>query len=152
MHVLTLRNWIAAENSFPHRRKEELRAQTGQQDPDMSEVRKAINRKARDNARTPMPWNGSENAGFTTGTPWMRVNEDNRACNVADQQGRDGSIWTFWKETLKLRKSTPALVGTGIARNGHTLRSFFLPVDIRDLRTEHQRQVPHRDLVQTASG
>jgi hypothetical protein len=37
------------------RRKQELIAQTGQLDPDMSEVRKAINRKARDNARTPMP-------------------------------------------------------------------------------------------------
>ena len=39
--------------------------------------------KGRDNARTPVQWDGSENAGFTTGTPWIEVNENWRDINVA---------------------------------------------------------------------
>ncbi|CAD6584959.1 MAG: hypothetical protein CYPHOPRED_002897 [Cyphobasidiales sp. Tagirdzhanova-0007] len=76
----------------------------------LSHVIAAINRKARDNARTPMPWNRMPKAGFTASTPWMRINEDNRYCNVADQQDRPNSIWTFWRDTLHLRKSTAALI------------------------------------------
>jgi hypothetical protein len=40
----------------------------------------------------------------------MRVNEENRDCNVADQQGRPDSIWTFWRDTLRMRKDYPTLV------------------------------------------
>ena len=97
------------------------------ENPDMSDLLAVINKKARDNARTPTPvgntplwakarlsgavqWDATEKAGFTTGKPWMRVNEDNRECNVQDQQGRPGSIWTFWRDTLRLRKGNPVLV------------------------------------------
>ncbi|KAK9893406.1 glycoside hydrolase family 13 protein [Cystobasidium minutum MCA 4210] len=100
---------LVSQDYFRERQKE-LQAKTGEAHPDMTEVRKAINRKARDNARTPMPWDSSPKAGFTTGTPWMRVNEDNQVCNVADQQGKKDSILTFWKETVQLRKSTPTLI------------------------------------------
>lgn len=78
----------------------------------MSDLLGVINKKARDNARTPMPWDNSEKAGFTTGKPWMRINEDNRDCNVADQQDKPGSIWSFWRDTLRLRKATPTLVSS----------------------------------------
>lgn len=60
---------------------------------------------SRDNARTPVQWTGEEHAGFTTGKPWMRVNENYQdGINVEYQQKKSDSVLSFWKQLLKLRK------------------------------------------------
>ncbi|WP_236648751.1 alpha-glucosidase [Spirosoma sp. 209] len=68
------------------------------------------NRIARDHARTPMQWSGAANAGFTEGEQtWLKVNPNYRTINVADQEGQDRSVLTFYRQLLRLRKQTPAL-------------------------------------------
>lgn len=64
----------------------------------------------RDNARTPMQWEDSENAGFTTGTPWLKITNDYRVYNVKDSMERKDSVFNFYKKMIALRKSTPALI------------------------------------------
>jgi oligo-1,6-glucosidase len=62
-------------------------------------------RSSRDSARTPVQWDSSENAGFTTGTPWFYVNQNYQQINVADQQKDPNSLLNFYKEAIRLRKS-----------------------------------------------
>ena len=62
------------------------------------EVWNAILRKGRDNARTPMQWNDSDNAGFTTGKPWLKVNPNYRSINVAASIKDEDSIFHFYKK------------------------------------------------------
>ncbi|KAI9928715.1 hypothetical protein ASPWEDRAFT_65750, partial [Aspergillus wentii DTO 134E9] len=59
---------------------------------------------ARDHARLPMQWDDSPNAGFTTGTPWMRTHDLYREINVRKQQNDPDSVLSFWKKALRLRK------------------------------------------------
>ena len=66
---------------------------------------KACEKHSRDNARTPMQWTGGENAGFTTGRPWLKVNPNHKEINVEAQQGREDSVLTYYKQLLRLRKS-----------------------------------------------
>jgi glycosidase len=64
--------------------------------------------KSRDNARTPMQWDGSKNAGFTTNDrPWMDVHEDYRTWNAASQVTRSDSAYNYWAAMLRLRKELP---------------------------------------------
>ncbi|CAG8173519.1 unnamed protein product [Penicillium nalgiovense] len=63
-----------------------------------------INLLARDNARTPVQWDSTENGGFTTGKPWMRVNDNYKQINAQSQINDPSSILSFWKESLRLRK------------------------------------------------
>jgi alpha-glucosidase len=63
----------------------------------------------RDPARTPMPWDGTPNAGFTTGTPWLPLNDDWRARNVEQQAQEPGSMLALHRRLLALRRSHPAL-------------------------------------------
>ena len=63
----------------------------------------------RDPERTPMQWDASDRAGFTTGTPWLPVNPDARVRNVAAQQGDPGSLLSFYEGLLALRRRIPAL-------------------------------------------
>ncbi len=60
---------------------------------------------SRDNARTPMQWTDGANAGFTTGTPWLRVNPNYKEINAAAQMGDRDSVRSFYKELIRLRKS-----------------------------------------------
>ena len=60
--------------------------------------------KSRDNARTPMQWDDSHAAGFTTGTPWILPPENYKKINAAAQLGDDGSIHAFYKKLIRLRK------------------------------------------------
>ena len=62
-------------------------------------------RSSRDSARTPMQWDGSENAGFTTGKPWFYVNPNYKEINVADQEGDADSVLNFYRKAVTLRKS-----------------------------------------------
>lgn len=83
---------------------------------DLKNVMRGLRRKARDNARTPMPWDDSESAGFSTAEPWMKVNPDNKICNVAQQSRDDKSVLAFWKSVIKLRKEHPELVYGNLER------------------------------------
>ena len=65
----------------------------------------ACYRFSRDNSRTPMQWDDSPNAGFTTGTPWLKVNPNYTTVNVAEQEAREDSILNYYKKLIALRKS-----------------------------------------------
>ena len=63
------------------------------------------NRLSRDNARTPMQWSDDANAGFTTGTPWLPVNANDQATNVAAQETDAHSILNYYRQLTAVRKS-----------------------------------------------
>lgn len=63
--------------------------------------------KSRDNARTPMQWDGSENAGFSTSSPWISVHDDYMVFNAASQIADQHSVYHFWRTILALRKVYP---------------------------------------------
>ena len=65
---------------------------------------------SRDNARTPMQWNDSEHAGFTTGTPWLPVNENYKEVNVAAENKDPNSCLNYFRDLVKLRMDNPVLV------------------------------------------
>ena len=69
-----------------------------------------ITHKSRDNARTPMQWDASENAGFTTGTPWIAVNPNYKKINVEDQLKREDSVFNYYKKLIRLRKENEIIV------------------------------------------
>ncbi len=60
---------------------------------------------SRDNARTPMQWNAEENAGFSDGTPWFALNPNYTEINVAEQEGRETSVLSYYKKLIALRKN-----------------------------------------------
>jgi alpha-glucosidase len=66
--------------------------------------------KGRDGERTPMQWNSSENAGFTTGKPWLPVPPTYKTHNVADESKDPDSVLEFYKQVLKLRHTNQALL------------------------------------------
>ena len=74
------------------------------------EMLRFLRYKSRDNARTPMQWDASPNAGFTEGEPWIMVNPNYGEINAADQSGREDSVFSFYKELVKLRKEKPVIV------------------------------------------
>ena len=69
-----------------------------------------IAHKSRDNARTPMPWDASENAGFTKGTPWLALNPNYKKINVADQLRREDSVFHYYQKLIRLRKENEIIV------------------------------------------
>lgn len=74
------------------------------------EMMKYLNYKSRDNARTPMQWNDGENAGFTKGTPWIRVSPDYKEINVEEQLKREDSVFHYYQKLIALRKNNPVIV------------------------------------------
>ncbi len=76
----------------------------------VEEVMQSIYAKSRDNARTPMHWDNSANAGFTTGTPWMKVNPNYVDINAASQINDADSVFTYYKTLIALRKQYPVFV------------------------------------------
>ena len=72
-------------------------------------VRWALRKRARDNARTPMQWSAAENAGFSTGKPWMMVNPNYTEVNVEQQQGDPDSILNFYKKIIAYRKGNDVI-------------------------------------------
>ena len=72
---------------------------------DPEDVMRSVHAKSRDNARTPMQWDGSENAGFTTGTPWIGVNGNYKTINAASQVGRPDSVFSYYQKLIGLRKA-----------------------------------------------
>ena len=69
-----------------------------------------ISYKGRDNARTPMQWDDSVCAGFTTGTPWIPVNPNYVKVNAKEQMSREDSVWNYYKKLIQLRKQNPIIV------------------------------------------
>lgn len=74
------------------------------------EIMKSIYAKGRDNARTPMQWDDSTNAGFTTGTPWIKVNDNYDKINAKSQVDDPDSIFSCYKKLVQLRKDYPVFV------------------------------------------
>ena len=70
---------------------------------------KMIQRTSRDNARTPMQWSADEGAGFTTGTPWLKINGNYKTVNVAAEAACEDGVLAFWKRMIALRKSDATL-------------------------------------------
>ncbi|HEL1973910.1 alpha,alpha-phosphotrehalase [Streptococcus suis] len=68
---------------------------------------KIIQAKSRDNSRTPMQWDASDNAGFSTGTPWLKAGKSYQTINV--EQEKTGPIFTFYQELIRLRKELPLI-------------------------------------------
>jgi len=66
-------------------------------------------RKGRDPVRTPMQWDASPGAGFTSGTPWLPVNKNARTINVETQLADEGSLLNLYRKLIALRNHSPAL-------------------------------------------
>ncbi len=81
-----------------------------EQGVDPNEMLKIIHKKSRDNARTPIQWDASDQAGFTTGTPWIKVNPNYKEINVADALTDPDSIFYYYKALIQLRKQNPVIV------------------------------------------
>ncbi|MGB1444321.1 MAG: alpha-glucosidase [Flavobacteriaceae bacterium] len=77
---------------------------------DMNKFLKAVHWQSRDNARTPMQWNASENAGFTTGKPWIPVNKNYPTINVETAEKEANSILHYYRKMIAFRKANTTLV------------------------------------------
>ena len=73
------------------------------------DIMHSIHIKARDNAGTPMQWNDSENGGFTTGKPWMKVNENYKYINVDENLNDENSIFYHYQKLINLRKNNKVI-------------------------------------------
>ncbi|MFA6708551.1 MAG: alpha-glucosidase [Fusobacterium sp.] len=76
----------------------------------MKKVLDFLNNTSRDNSRTPMQWSSGKNAGFTTGIPWLKVNENYKFINVENQIKDKNSIYNFYKKLINLRKNSRTLI------------------------------------------
>ena len=92
-------NDIEAKNYF--------RLATAVEGADPAEVFARMAPRNRDNARTPMQWDAGEGAGFTTGTPWLRVNPNHTEINAAAQVNDPDSVFAFYRRIIALRHEHP---------------------------------------------
>jgi oligo-1,6-glucosidase len=76
---------------------------------DPTAVLAALRRMSRDNARTPVQWDGSPNAGFTAGTPWLPVNPDHLEWNAAAQRRDPHSVLAHYRRLIALRHENPVV-------------------------------------------
>jgi oligo-1,6-glucosidase len=77
---------------------------------DMQKVMRAIHMKGRDNARTPVQWDDTKHAGFTTGTPWISVNPNYKEVNVKQALINPNSVFHYYKKLIQLRKQHEIIV------------------------------------------
>lgn len=77
---------------------------------DLKKYMDFIKFSCRDNGRTPMQWDSSINAGFTTGTPWLQTNANYKSINVSAQEKEENSCLNYFKKMVKLRKDNVVLV------------------------------------------
>ncbi|QDK38679.1 alpha-glucosidase [Bdellovibrio sp. NC01] len=94
-------NDVSAKNTFTIKRKQ------GVSD---AEIIKELTPASRDNARTPMQWNASANAGFSTGTPWLKVNPNFKQINVQVQHEQKDSVLNYYRNLIRVRKADPIWV------------------------------------------
>jgi oligo-1,6-glucosidase len=76
----------------------------------LSDFMAAVHWQGRDNARTPIQWDDSKNAGFTSGTPWIDLNPNYPKINVASQESDPDSILNFYRTMIEVRKNNLTLV------------------------------------------
>ncbi|WP_027296161.1 glycoside hydrolase family 13 protein [Robinsoniella sp. KNHs210] len=74
------------------------------------EMMNCLKEISRDNARTPMQWNTKENAGFTTGTPWIKVNKNYLEINAEAEMAEKDSVYNYYKKLIRLRKENEIMV------------------------------------------
>ncbi len=92
--VETLNAWKLAEN----------------EGKDMERFLKLVHKQSRDNARTPMQWDSSKNAGFTKSKPWIPLNENFKMINVTNQEEDPHSILQYYRKMIAFRKANKTLV------------------------------------------
>lgn len=85
----------------------------------------AVSARSRDNGRTPVQWNESQQAGFTTGKPWLKVASNYTKINVAECLSRADSIFYFYQKLIALRKSEPTLITGGFVRHDQPEENVF---------------------------
>lgn len=73
------------------------------------EVLEILSNTSRDNSRTPMQWDDSKNAGFSSGKPWLKVNGNYKKINVKNQLHEENSIYNYYKSLIKLKKESKTL-------------------------------------------
>lgn len=83
---------------------------TGQGVFTKEEMMRFLRYKSRDNARTPFQWNDKENAGFTSGTPWIMVNPNYKEINAEEQMSREDSVFRYFQKLIRLRKEHEVIV------------------------------------------
>ena len=71
---------------------------------------RTVGPRSRDNARTPYQWDATENAGFTTGKPWIKVNPSYKAINLEADRNSTDSIFAYYQKLIALRKAHPAIL------------------------------------------
>ncbi len=94
-------NCVSAKNQYLQLREKGMPEQ---------EILHLLAKTGRDNSRTPMQWENSENAGFSTAQPWLKVNPNYQKINVAEQLQDSNSIFNFYRKLIALRKAEPALI------------------------------------------
>ncbi len=77
---------------------------------DLDDLMKAIHKQGRDNARTPVQWDNTTHAGFSTGKPWIKVNPNYESINVENQEMNPRSVLHFYRKMITIRKTYPVLV------------------------------------------
>lgn len=77
---------------------------------DPAEAIAVVGKRSRDNARTPYQWNGSENAGFTAGKPWLKVNSKYTEINLEADRNSPDSIFAYYQKLITMRKTHPAIL------------------------------------------
>ena len=77
---------------------------------DMEDFMAQLNFMSRDNGRTPMQWDATEHAGFTSGTPWLPLNDNHTTINVVAQEEDPNSCLNYFRQVVKLRQDNPVLV------------------------------------------
>jgi oligo-1,6-glucosidase len=87
-----------------------VREAVQQRGEDPAQVMAAVYAKSRDNARTPMQWDDSPNAGFSTGTPWIGLNPNYTEVNARQAQGDPGSVFHYYRALIRLRRAHPVIV------------------------------------------
>jgi len=84
-------------------------AEAADRGDDLAALLQAMNRKSRDQGRTPMQWDASPGAGFTSGTPWIAVNPDHVDVNAAAQVGAADSVFEHYRKLIALRHTDPVV-------------------------------------------
>jgi len=74
------------------------------------EIRRELLPLSRDNSRTPFQWDATENAGFTTGTPWLKVNPRYQEINLETDRQSPDSIFAYYQKLIAMRKTDPAIL------------------------------------------
>lgn len=89
------------------------------------EAFRRIKAKSRDNSRTPMQWSDAEQAGFTTGKPWLKVAGKLEEINVEKERSSEDSILSYYKKLIWLRKTYPIVAQGDYHAYGADHRKFM---------------------------